>query len=50
MEFYEEPPKRLLPARQGTGGVLAAVTAARQGARTVLIENKGDVGGIVVEG
>ena len=34
----------------GTGGVIAAIAAARQGAKTVLIEAKGYVGGTVVEG
>ena len=34
----------------GTGGVIAAVAAARMGARTVLIESKGYLGGTVVEG
>jgi hypothetical protein len=34
----------------GTGGVIAAVAAARTGARTALIECKGYVGGIAVEG
>ena len=34
----------------GTGGVIAAIAAARTGARTVLIESKGYLGGTVVEG
>ncbi len=34
----------------GTGGVVAALAAARQGAKTALIEMKGYTGGIVVEG
>lgn len=34
----------------GTGGVVAAIAAARTGARTVLIESKGYLGGTVVEG
>ena len=34
----------------GTGGVVAALAAARQGAKTVLIEAKGYVGGTLVEG
>ena len=34
----------------GTGGVIAALAAARAGARTVLVEQKGYVGGIAVEG
>src|SRR5512136_1867323 len=56
-EFYEEP-SRTLPVRQfdvvvagaGTGGVVAALAAARQGARTALIEAKGYPGGTVTEG
>lgn len=34
----------------GTGGVIAAIAAARAGAKTVLIESKGYLGGTVVEG
>ena len=34
----------------GTGGVVAALAAARQGAKIVLIEAKGYVGGTLVEG
>jgi glycine/D-amino acid oxidase-like deaminating enzyme len=57
MQFYEEPTKRL-PVREcdvvvaggGTAGVVAAIAAARQGAKTVLLEAKGYPGGIVVEG
>jgi hypothetical protein len=56
-EFYEEPAKKL-PIRKfdvvvaggGTGGIFAAMAAARQGAKTILIENKGYCGGIAVEG
>jgi len=55
--YYEEPARKL-PIRQfdvvvagaGTAGVVAALAAARQGARTVLIERKGYPGGTVVEG
>ncbi len=55
--YYEEPPKKL-PVRQfdvvvagaGTGGVVAALAAARQGAKTILIERKGYPGGTVTEG
>ena len=55
--FYNEEAKRL-PAREfdvvvaggGTAGVICAIASARQGARTVLIENKGYVGGVAVEG
>jgi len=56
-EFYEEPAKRL-PARKfdvvvtggGTAGVVAALAAARHGAKTALIELKGYTGGIITEG
>lgn len=55
--FYNEEAKKL-QARQfdvvvaggGTAGVIAALAAARQGAKTVLVEHKGYVGGTVVEG
>jgi len=55
--YYEEPAKRL-PVRDfdvvvsggGTAGVVAALAAARQGAKTVLIERKGYPGGTVTEG
>jgi len=55
--FYEEPPKRL-PAREfdvvvagaGTAGVIAAIAAARNGARTLVVESKGYPGGTAVEG
>jgi len=57
MNYYEEP-SRKLPVREfdvvvaggGTAGVVAAIAAARNGARTALIESKGYPGGIVVEG
>ena len=56
-EFYIEEAKRL-PKRYfdvvvsgaGTAGVVAALAAARNGAKTVLIESKGYPGGTVVEG
>lgn len=56
-EYYQEAARRL-PARKfdvvvaggGTAGVVAAIAAARQGAKTVLIESKGYTGGTVVEG
>jgi len=55
--YYKEGAKKL-PARQfdvviaggGTAGVIAAIAAARTGAKTILVENKGYVGGIAVEG
>ena len=55
--FYEEPTKKL-PVRKfdvvvagaGTAGVVAALAAARQGAKTALIEVKGYPGGTVTEG
>jgi hypothetical protein len=56
-EYYEEPARKL-PVRKfevvvagaGTGGVVAALAAARQGAKTALIEAKGYPGGTVTEG
>jgi hypothetical protein len=56
-DYYEERAKKL-PARKfdvvvaggGTAGVLAATAAARQGAKTVLIEMKGYPGGTATEG
>lgn len=56
-EYYEEPAKKL-PIRKldvvvvgaGTGGVVAALAAARQGAKTMLIERKGYTGGTITEG
>ncbi len=56
-EYYEEPAKKL-PVRKfdvvvagaGTAGVVAAMAAARQGAKTMLIERKGYTGGTVTEG
>jgi len=57
MQDYLEPERRL-PVRNfdvvvaggGTAGVVAAVAAARQGARTALVEAKGYPGGVAVEG
>lgn len=57
VDYYVEPAKKL-PIREfdvvvtggGTAGVFAAIAAARQGAKTMLIENKGYCGGIAVEG
>ena len=56
-DYYEEPGQKL-PVRRfdvviaggGTAGVSAAIAAARQGAKTALIEAKGYPGGTVVEG
>ena len=56
-DYYEEP-SRKLPVRKfdvvvaggGTAGIFAAMAAARLGASTMLIENKGYCGGIAVEG
>ena len=57
MNYYEEPAKKLpvtecdvVVAGGGTAGVVAAIAAARQGARTTLIEAKGYPGGMPVEG
>ncbi len=54
---YEEPSKKLpvwkfdvVVAGGGTAGVVAATAAARQGAKTALIEIKGYPGGTVTEG
>lgn len=55
--IYSEP-ARDLPVREsdvvvvggGTAGVVAAIAAARQGAKTTLVEAKGYPGGTVVEG
>ena len=57
MESYREQ-ARELPTRScdvviaggGTAGVVAALAAARQGAKTTVIEGKGYLGGIAVEG
>ena len=57
MSFYEEPAKKI-PVREfdvvvaggGTAGVVAAIAAAREGAKTALIESKGYTGGTVTEG
>jgi len=54
---YEEPARKL-PSRRfdvvvaggGTAGVVAAIAAARQGAKTMLVEAKGYPGGTIVEG
>lgn len=56
---YIEEPKREIPVAwetqvlvlgAGPAGVAAAITAAREGARTILIEQTGDVGGIATAG
>ncbi|MCK4294487.1 MAG: FAD-dependent oxidoreductase [Planctomycetes bacterium] len=55
--YYEEPPNKLpirkfdvVVAGAGTAGVVAALAAARQGAKTILIERKGYTGGTATEG
>ena len=56
-DYYEEPARKL-PARKfdvvvaggGTAGVVAALAAARTGAKTMLVEAKGYTGGTVTEG
>ena len=55
--LYTEPAKKLptrtfdvVVAGGGTAGVVAAIAAARQGAKTMLIEAKGYPGGTVTEG
>lgn len=57
MNYYDEPSKKLairefdvVIAGGGTAGVVAALAAARQGVKTILIETKGYPGGTVVEG
>lgn len=57
MNYYIEPEKRLpvleydvVVAGAGTGGVMAAIAAARHGAKTMVIELKGYPGGIAGEG
>lgn len=55
--FHEEQARKL-PARTfdvviaggGTAGVVAAIAAARQGAKTILVESNGYPGGVAVEG
>ncbi len=55
---HDQEPARQLPVRQfdvvvaggGTAGVVAAIAAARQGAKTMLIERKGYTGGTAAEG
>ncbi|MFW6161782.1 MAG: FAD-dependent oxidoreductase, partial [Planctomycetota bacterium] len=57
-EEYWQEPARKVPVRRfdvvvaggGTAGVVAATAAARQGARTALVEVKGYPGGTVTEG
>lgn len=57
MLYYDEPSQRIaarecdvVVAGGGTGGVMAAIAAARTGAKTILIESKGYPGGTAVEG
>ena len=58
MKFYEEP-KRQIPVTHevdvlvvgaGPAGVCAAISAARMGVDTLLIEQQGTVGGIATAG
>lgn len=57
-KFYTEPERKLpvagktevLVAGGGPAGFAAAVSAARAGARTMLIEQQGDVGGVATTG
>ena len=56
-DYYREPSKKIpkrafdvVVAGAGTAGVIAAIAAARNGARTALIEAKGYTGGVAVEG
>lgn len=57
MEYVIRPQEKISAGRYdvvvcggGTGGVFAAIAAARGGAKTALIESKGYVGGIAAEG
>jgi hypothetical protein len=57
MEFVVRPESKISARRYdvvvcggGTGGVFAAIAAARGGAKTALVESKGYVGGIAAEG
>lgn len=56
--YYTEPEKRIPVYREvdvlvlggGPAGVAAAVSAARAGAKTLLVEQQGDVGGVATTG
>ena len=58
MEWYSEPARRIpvvdsvdvLVVGGGPAGVSAAIAAAREGAKTMLIEQCGDVGGVATTG
>ena len=58
MKYIEEPKKQIPVALEtevlvlgaGPAGVSAAINAAREGAKTVLVEQLGDVGGIATAG
>ena len=58
MKYYEEPKKQVpithevdvLVVGAGPAGVCAAISAARMGAKTMLIEQQGAVGGIATVG
>lgn len=56
--YYEEPARKIpvykevdvLVLGAGPAGVAAAISSARQGAKTLLVESLGDVGGIATSG
>ena len=58
MRYYQEPAKELpivgeydvIVAGGGPAGVPAAIAAAREGAKTLLIEHFGSVGGVATTG
>lgn len=57
MDYYVRPETRVsarnydvVVCGAGTGGVIAALAAARNGAKTAVVESKGYVGGIATEG
>ena len=58
MQYYQEQPRKIpikyevdvLVLGGGPGGFAAAVNAARQGAKTMLIEQSGNVGGVATTG
>ena len=58
MKHYSEPAKQIpvveetdvLVAGGGPAGIAAAIAAARQGCKTILVEQAGDVGGVATTG